>query len=255
MYDFLRTLLSDKTGGEIFTLFGAWHFFYVALTVVTVAVTVLCFKNKREHAKRKAARVFINVAFTMYMADFFLMPLAYGEIYVEKLPFHACTAMCVLCFFSAHHCFLEQYRRSFVLLGLISNVVYLLYPAGVMWYAVHPLSYRVIQTMLFHSVMTMYGVLTLILEYDKFEIKKCYRDFAVVALMTIWALLGNYAYYGLQEGGYNWFFVVRDPFYIIPESISRLLMPLINIVSFVVVELLIHFVIHCVQRRKRINSL
>jgi hypothetical protein len=73
--------------------------------------------------------------------------------------------------------------------------------------------------------------------------------------MTIWALIGNYAYYGLQEGGYNWFFVVRDPFYIIPESISRFLMPLINLLAFAVMEFLIHFVIYGVQRRKRMNLL
>lgn len=249
MYDLLRALLSDKIGGEIFVLFGAWHFFYVALVAVTVTAMVLYCKNKCKHTRKRVARTFIDIAFTLYMADFFLMPLAYGEIYIEKLPFHACTAMCVLCFFCSHHRLFEQYRRSFVLLGLLSNVIYLLYPAGVMWYAVHPLSYRVIQTMLFHSVMTVYGVLTLIWEYEKFDLRKCYRDLTVVVLMTAWALIGNYAYFGLQEGGFNWFFVVRDPFYAIPESISPLVMPLINIVVFSAAEVLIHVVLRCVQRR------
>ena len=36
MYSFLHDLLSDQKGGRIFELFGAWHFFYIALTVVAV---------------------------------------------------------------------------------------------------------------------------------------------------------------------------------------------------------------------------
>ena len=127
----------------------------------------------------------INIAFTLYMLDFFLMPFAYGEIDIEKLPFHACTAMCVLCFLSYHNRFLEKYRMSFVLLGFISNLVYLIYPAGVMWHAVHPLSYRVIQTLLFHSIMTLSCLLTLIYESDKINIKKCHRDLAVTAVIKL----------------------------------------------------------------------
>jgi hypothetical protein len=36
MYTFLHDLLSDKKGGEVFVLFSGWHFFYIALTLVTV---------------------------------------------------------------------------------------------------------------------------------------------------------------------------------------------------------------------------
>ena len=254
MYRFLNNLLSDKKGGEIFTLFGAWHFFYVALTIVTVAVVLLLLKNKSDDLKRKAPQTFIYIAFGLYVLDFFLMPLAYGEIDIEKLPFHACTAMCVLCFLSYHISFLEKYRLSFVLLGFISNLVYVIYPAGVMWYGIHPTSYRVIQTLLFHSVMTVYGLLTLIYEYKRFNIKKCYRDLAVIVLLTVWALIGNYAYSG-SSGNYsrffNWFFVVRDPFYAIPESIARFVMPFLNITVFFAAETLIHIIILGVQHKKR----
>ena len=164
MYTFLSNLLSDKKGGEIFTLFGAWHFFYIVLTVFTIALVLILLKNKSESFKSKTTKAFIYIAFGLYVLDFFLMPLAYSEIDIEKLPFHACTAMCVLCFLSYHNRFLEKYRLSFVLLGFISNLVYLIYPAGVMWHAVHPISYRVIQTLIFHSIMTIYGLLSLIYE-------------------------------------------------------------------------------------------
>ena len=253
MYRFLNNLLSDKKGGEIFTLFGAWHFFYIALTIVTVVVVLLLLKNRGDNFK-KSAQIFIYIAFGLYILDFFLMPLAYGEIDIEKLPFHACTAMCVLCFLSYHNRFLEKYRLSFVLLGFISNLVYLIYPAGVMWHAVHPISYRVVQTLIFHSIMTVYGLLTLIYEHEKVDIKKCYRDLATIVFMTVWALIGNYAYNGSSDGYshfFNWFFVVQDPFYAIPESISPFVMPLLNIIIFFAVEIIAHIVIMGVRNTNK----
>lgn len=251
MYSFLHELLSDRKGGEIFTLFSLWHFFYIAITIVTVAVVLLLLKNKTSHRRESVTRIVIFAAFGLYMADFFLMPLAYGEIDIEKLPFHACTAMCVMCFLSYHSRCLEKYRMSFVLLGFLSNFVYLIYPAGVMWHSVHPLSYRVIQTLLFHSIMTVYGLLMLIYNCDKLDIQKCCRDLAVVAGMTLWAMLGNYAYNG-TSGEYshffNWFFVVRDPFYLFPESIAPYIMPVINIALFFGAEILVHLLILGIRR-------
>ena len=166
--------------------------------------------------------------------------------------------MCVLCFLSYHNRFLEKYRLSFVLLGFISNLVYLIYPAGVMWHAVHPISYRVIQTLVFHSIMTIYGLLTLFYEYDKFSIKKCYRDLGVIVFMTAWALIGNYAYNGSSVGYshfFNWFFVVRDPFYTIPTAIAPFLMPFLNIIIFFSVEIIIHIIIlgaRCIKSSKHV---
>lgn len=246
MYSFLHTLLSDRKGGEIFTLFSPWHFFYIILTAAVIASVLYFLRKKTYTDKCKATRIFINIAFCLYMADMFLMPLAYGEIDIEKLPFHACTAMCIMCFWSNHNKFLEKYRTSFAMLGFISNLVYLIYPAGVMWHSVHPISYRVIQTLIFHSVMTVYCLLTLIYERDKIELKKIHKDLAILVCMTLWSLLGNYSYNGESEGYshfFNWFFVVRDPFYALPEGVAPLVMPFINIIIFFAVEFIIHLII------------
>ena len=254
MYSFLHELLRDKKGGEIFTLFGAWHFLYIVLTIAIIAAILILKKRKSAVFMEKAIKFFIGLAFGLYVLDMFLMPIAYGEIDIEKLPFHACTAMCITCFLSYHVHFLEKYRFSFVLLGLISNAVYLIYPAGVMWHAVSPISYRVIQTLVFHSVMSIYGILFLVKEYRSVEIKKCYRDLTVVCLMVLWAMIGNYSYNG-ASGEYshffNWFFVVRDPFYILHESISPYVMPIINIIIFFGVEMIIHTIIYLAQKNQK----
>lgn len=254
MFDYLHTLLSDKKGGEIFTLFSGWHFFYIALAVITVTAVLLFLKKNGHQTGKRVTKLFIDLAFGMYIADFFLMPLAYGEIDIEKLPFHACTAMCVMCFLSYRVKFLEKYRMSFVKLGFLSNLVYLIYPAGVMWHAVHPLSYRVIQTLLFHCVMTVYGCLMLITDRDETGFKKWFQDLTVLVCMTVWAVLGNYTYNG-TSGEYshffNWFFVVRDPFSIVPEAIAPYVMPFVNVAVFFAVEMLLSFVLWSVKRKKQ----
>ena len=253
MYSLLNRILADKKGGEVFMLFSGWHFFYVVLTVALIVTALILLRSKTQAVRERVARGFGSLAFGLYIADIFLMPLAYGEIDIEKLPFHVCTATCLMCFLSSRSTRLEKYRLSFVLLGFISNLVYLIYPAGVMWHAVHPLSYRVVQTLLFHGIMTVYGALTLAFEHQKLEIKHCYRDLTVVVLMTVWALLGNYAYNGISEGYshfFNWFFVVRDPFYAIPETVAPFVMPILNIVLFFAVEMAIRLAVRCVKRIK-----
>ena len=178
------------------------------------------------------------------------MPLTYGEIEIEKLPFHACTAMCVCVFLSYRINRLENFRASFAALGFISNFVYLIYPAGVMWQAVSPLSYRTVQTLLFHGLMSVCCLLTLL--YGKSESLKVVlpRHLTVTVGMTAWATLGNYVY-NSEERFYNWFFVVCDPFGALPESIAPFIMPFLNIALFFAVETAVYLIIASLKKLKK----
>ena len=49
-------------------------------------------------------------------------------------------------------------------------------------------------------------------------------------------MLGNYAY-NSEARFYNWFFVVRDPFGLLPAVVSPFVMPVLNIVLFFSVEM------------------
>lgn len=240
MYGLLSEILSDKKGGPVFSCFGIWHLCWLFASAAVIVAVILYVRKQNAEERRKFAAYFINTAFGLYIADFFLMPFAYGEIDIEKLPFHACTAMCVMCFLSEHNDFLRKFRLQFAMLGFVSNLVYLIYPAGLMWYQVHPLSYRVIQTLLFHAIMTGYGLLVLLFEDNRREWKK---DLAVITAMTAWALLGNTLYNGAAWGKihfFNWFFVVQDPFYILPEHIAPFVMPFLNIVLFMALEMVVY---------------
>ena len=254
MYSFISGLLSDKKGGAVFTCFGIYHLCYVVLIAVIITLALLYLKNKEKEKWQKLANIFLYISFGIYMAGFFLMPFAYGEIDIEKLPFHICTAICVLCFLSNHNAFLKKFRWNFALLGFISNLGYLLYPAGVMWYQVHPLSYRVIETLLFHGFMVVYGLLTLISEKElASKWKTRYYDLVIISILVVWAIIGNVCYnanVGNYSHFFNWFFVVRDPFYILPEKIAPFVMPFVNIFLFFLVENLVCFILHTTNKKK-----
>ena len=133
MFELLSNLLKDHKGEVIFNCFGVWHILFMILIFGGIITTVLVLKNKNQSAKDKVINLVMNLVFGLYVLDFFLMPLAYGSIDIEKLPFHICTVSCVLCFLSRHNKFLEKYKLQFALLGLIGNIIYVIYPAGVGW--------------------------------------------------------------------------------------------------------------------------
>lgn len=242
MYQLLNTLLSDRKGGVIFTCFGLWHLLYMAVIFGLIFLIVFLLRKQGESAKQRMIGITIGCAFGLYMLDFFLMPFAYGEIDLEKLPFHMCTAMCVLSFWSRHNPFLGKYKKQFALLGLVSNLIYVIYPAGVGWYQIHPLSYRVVQTLLFHGIMSAYGIFVLAFEVKDLKWPDSLRELPVILAMTAWALLGNTLYNGIGEEGrfFNWFFVVRDPFYLLPAHIAPYIMPFVMILVIYAADLLVY---------------
>ena len=243
MYQILHELLSDKRDGEIFTCFSVWHIAFIVLVFGGVILTILLMKNKSEEEKERVPKAAISIAFGMYILDFFLMPFAYGEIDVEKLPFHACTLTCVLCFLSYHNSFLARFRLQLSLIGLASNLIYVLYPAGVMWYSVNVFCYRAIQTLFFHGIMTVYGILLLAFDKKKPQWRKIHRVLPPLCIMMVWALIGNTIYSG-TAGNYsryfNWFFVSQDPFGMLPADIAPIFAPILTLAAFCVAITIIH---------------
>ena len=240
MHQILQNLLSDRKSGPIFACFGLYHLIYLALIFGVILAVILLLKNKSATAKGRATAAALYTAAGLYAADFFLMPFAYGGIDVEKLPFHACTATCVLCVLARHNRFFSRFKEQFILLGLLTNLIYVLYPAGVGWYQIHPLSYRVWQTLLYHGAMTAFGLFSLCFGEVRPEWKKCPRDLGFLCVMTAWAWVGNTLYNGLGGRFFNWFFVVRDPFYILPETVAPFVMPFVMVAVMFTGEILIY---------------
>lgn len=248
MHEFLSNLLKDHKGDIIFSCFGIWHLLFMGIIFAGIIGLVFWLRNKSQEMKDKAIHATISCAFGLYILDFFLMPFAYGEIDLEKLPFHICAVSCVLCFLSRHNRFFEKYKLQFALLGLIGNIIYVIYPAGVGWYQVAPYSYRVIQTLMYHGIMTCYGILTLAYDDVKLEWKKCYKELIVIVIITWWALLGN-ALYNSDERIFNWFFVIRDPFYILPADIAPFVMPFLMIIIIFLGDILVYLSYFWIRRK------
>ena len=185
MYEIFSTLLKDHKSTITFNCFGIWHILYMLIIFCSIIAIVLILKNKNQTTKVKTINLVINITFGLYILDFFLMPLAYGSIDIEKLPFHICTLSCVLCFLSRHNNYLSKFKLTFALIGLIGNIIYVIYPAGVGWYQVAPYSYRVIQTLLYHGLMTLYGILTITYDDEKIKWSNCYRELILIVLITI----------------------------------------------------------------------
>ena len=245
MYQTMNALLSDKKSSVVFSCFGIWHILYMLVIFGIIFLVIFLLKDKDEKAKMRAVDISINCAFGLYIADFFLMPFAYGEIDLEKLPFHICTAMCVMCFLSRHNAFLGKFKSQFALLGLVSNLIYVIYPAGVGLYQIHPISYRVVQTLLFHGAMSAYALFALAFADVTPDWKNWFKDSLVLTAMTAWALLGNTLYNGAcgeYSHFFNWFFVVRDPFYLLPEGIAPCIMPFVIILVFFAADMLVYSV-------------
>ena len=240
MHQILQDLLSDRKGSPVFTCFGPYHLIYLAVILGVILAVIFLLKNRSAAAKHRATTAALCTAAGLYAADLFLMPFAYGGIDIEKLPFHACTATCVLCVLARHNRFLGRFKDQFLLLGLLTNLIYVIYPAGVGWYQIHPLSYRVWQTLLYHGAMTAFGLFSLCFGEVRLEWRKCPRDLAFLCVMTVWALLGNTLYNGLDGRFFNWFFVVRDPFYILPEGIAPFVMPVVMTAGMFFGETLIY---------------
>ena len=251
MYQTLQSLLSDRSSSSPFTCFGLWHLLYLAVIFGVILTVIFLLKNRPDGVKHRATAAALYTAFGLYMADVFLMPFAYGEFDVEKLPFHACTAMCLCCVLSHHNPFFARFRDQFVLLGLLSNLIYVIYPAGVGWYQIHPLCYRVWQTLLYHGAMTAFGLFSLCFGEVKLSWRKLPRHLGLLCVMTLWALLGNTLYNGLNGRFFNWFFVVEDPFGFLPEGIAPFIMPFLMVAVMLFGEMLIHLAYLGIKRLHR----
>ncbi len=247
MYDLLHGLLRERSGGAVFAPYNLWHILYLVLLVGAILLSVMTVK--RPETRRRITAFTVNTAFALYMADFFLMPFSYGYIDIDKLPFHVCTLMSILCFWSRHNRFLGSFRLSFALMGLIGALIYVVYPAGVADGEVSFFSYRILQTLLFHGLMVAYGVFSLAFGEVKLGGRELGRDALVTAVMLLWAIVGNSFYSGVEDGRtFNWCSAASDPFGLIPSNLAPYLTPIAVAVALLGMDLVIYLLYAAVRR-------
>jgi uncharacterized membrane protein YwaF len=252
MFELMRFIFKDRTTDTFsFKPFSICHILYLLIIIFAIVSVLVYFKNKDKEFKVKVVNYTLNTAFILYIADFFIMPLSQGEIAINKLPFHLCTLMSILCFISRHtkSKMFATYKNSFTLLGMIGALMYLVYPAGVRTGAgeyFDGYTYRIIQTVLYHGLMLAQGVFAI--AYGDIELKWSNFKYDIIAILCIiiWAMFGNAAFTGTVYGPCdcvegclemviiydeepNWFFVQHDPLYIFPNDTDSYYSPFIMI--------------------------
>ena len=245
MYAFLQWLFSYEEGPIALSVFGIWHFIYLILIFGFIIVTIYLARKGNDKMKKRIIDLTINAAFILYILDFFIMPFSYGYIDIDKLPFHICTLMGVMCFVSRNNRFFSKYKTEFTMLGLIGALMYIVYPSGVADGKVFPFSYRIMQTMIFHGLVVAHGIFALSFGDVKLEWKKIYKELYVIVFIAILAVVANNLYSGTvgdYSHNFNWFFVSQDPFGIFPEHIAPYVMPFVMVAVIFLMDVLIYLI-------------
>lgn len=245
MYEILSRLLSDKDNGVfVFRAFSLCHIIYILLIAAAITLTIFYCKNKSQEIKNKVINITVILALCLYITDFFLMPFSYGYIDIDKLPFHLCTSMSIMCVLARNIKCLSKFKTSFTIMGLIGALMYLSYPAGVA--EADGYSYRIIQTVIYHGLMVAQGIFAIAFNDLDLSLRNLKYDAFSVLGLTIWAFIGNTLYSGVVtetcncvEGctqtittyshDFNWFFVKHDALYVFSDEIDIYFAPFMMI--------------------------
>ncbi|MBQ8319408.1 MAG: YwaF family protein [Clostridia bacterium] len=194
-----------NTGISI-TAFSISHFVYLILIFGGIALGAFFLNKKGEQTREKALRFLAYALVVSYLSDFFVHDFVYGEMNIDKLPFHLCTVMCPVVAFTQFNKRFEKFLEPVTALAIVGPMMYIVYPASIG--DGEPWCYQAVQTMFFHGVELAWGILNLATGKVRLGLKNVWKSAVLLALITLWAKLGNL----ILE--HNWFFLEEDAFYI-----------------------------------------
>lgn len=233
MRDFVHRLFSENGSSLEIGLFDIWHFLYLFIIFGATIALALVFGKKTSAAKDRLLRIVAYLATSMYVADFFIMPLSdsYSGISVYKLPFNICTIMAVLLPFVQFNDKLRFLKTPVITLSIASSLMWMCYPGSALG-GQPPFSYIIFQTFMYHGLLFCWGVLSLALGSARLEFKKIWKEFVGILCILVWAAFGNTIYDGEQ----NWFFIESSIFSFLPDKI----MPIMVVLSVFGVCLIVY---------------
>ena len=208
MRNLFAKLLSDSffNSGISITAFSISHIIYMLIICTGIVLATHLIKGKGEETREKLLR-FLAYALTIsYVLDFFTHDFVYGEMNIDKLPFHLCTVMCPVIAFTQFNKKFEKLIEPVTFLAIVGPLMYLTYPASIG--SGEPWCYRAVQTMFFHGVELAWGIINITSGKVKPEIKNCWKSAVGLGIITLWAKFGNLLF------DMNWFFLEEDAFYI-----------------------------------------
>ncbi|MBQ8163865.1 MAG: YwaF family protein [Clostridia bacterium] len=251
MNEFIRKILSTKTGSVSIDVFDPWHIAYIILIIGGGIALSVYYKNKPTEVKTKFLNILAIALPCVYILDFFLMPLAgtgYSG-YIDKLPFHICTFMSIWVPFAQFNKKFEKVKDVICCLTLVASLMYITYPGSALG-DILPWSYKVIQTFVFHGLMFIWSLVSIATDMIQLDIRKIWKEAVALAGMTAWALIGNYMFdnWDGEGGGYDWFFVKGGLIGIDETPWGPFVMPLLVFIAIFAMCAIIHGLNICLRK-------
>ena len=235
--------MSHFDSGIKITPFSVSHIVYLLLIAVGIVGCWLWMRKKNPQRQERVLRFLAYALVISYISDFFVHEFVYGDVVINKLPFHICTVLCPLVAYAQFNRNGGRILEPIVILSCLAPTMYLSFPASVG--EGEPWCYQAVQTMFYHGVLLAWGVLSVAFGKVKPDIRNCWKSAVVLALVTLWAAFGNSLY-----ENQNWFFLQEDAFYIGLVSggiIPQWSLMIINPFVFFLAVLAIYLVCHWIQ--------
>lgn len=137
--------MSHFDTGISVTAFSIPHFVYLALIFGTVLGLWYYLRRQNDSKKEKALRFLAYALVISYLSDFFVHEFVYGEMNIDKLPFHICTALCPLVAIAQFNRNGDKIKEPVTMLSVLAPMMYLCYPASIG--DGEPWCYQAVQTM------------------------------------------------------------------------------------------------------------
>jgi uncharacterized membrane protein YwaF len=235
--------MSHFDSGIQITPFSVAHIVYMMLIFGGVIAGYFLFRNADALKKERILRFLAYALAFSYFSDFFVHDFVYGEMNMDKLPFHVCTVLCPLVLVAQFNRNGHKIAEPVATLAALAPMMYLCYPASVG--DGEPWCYQAVQTMFFHGVLMAWGILNIALGAVKPDIRHIWKSAVLLTGITLWAKLGNVLL------AHNWFFLEEDAFYIgLVEQgiIPKWVLMVVNPVVFFLAVLALYGVCYAVKR-------
>ena len=203
MREFLIKIFRNDRGPWI-ELFNTAHILYLVLIIGLTITLALVVKNKFPKYQAKVLNIVAVAVIATYIADFFIMPISRVNtdptrqlIDPEKLPFQLCTFMGVVIPFVQFNRKLKNnlhIKEAAVVLSIAASLMYLVYPGSAIG-EIGALTYKVVQTFLFHGLVFCWGLLNITFKEVTLRFKNMWKPALGILVAMLWASFGNVAYY------------------------------------------------------------
>ena len=220
MREFIVNLVSTYESNLEISLFSIWHILFFVIIMAVSFSLAFYLKNKTDDLKVKVLNIVAIVAISLYVLDFFIMPLYRDTMDTDKLPFHFCTLTSILACFVQFNKKFNFMREPVTMLAVVTPLMYLVYPGSAIG-DIPPFCYKVLQTFIFHGAVFTWGFLSITTKQTELDIKRGWKSLVLIVVIIIWAFFGNITY-STSEHSYDWCFIMGGLFAFIPNEIMFL---------------------------------